>query len=107
MNTETNGPQTLQEAIKYYADPERAHAVVVAARWPDGIACPHCGEIAEHTFLAKYYRWKCKGCKKQFTVKLGTIFEDSPLKLEIWLAGMWLIASCKNGISSYEIHRAI
>ncbi len=107
MNGEQANPKTLQEAIKYFSDPDRAHAMVVAARWPNGIACPHCGTLDEHTYLANYRRWKCKGCKKQFTVKLGTIFEDSPLKLETWLAGMWLIANCKNGVSSHEIHRAL
>src|SRR5688572_4661883 len=106
MSQEQSTPQTLQDAIKYFSDPVRAHALITNARWPNGVACPRCGTM-EPTWLAKYWRWKCNGCKKQFTVKIGTVMEESPLKIETWLAGMWLIANAKNGISSYEIHRAL
>jgi transposase-like protein len=99
-------PQTLQDAIKFFGDTERAHELMVQTRWPNGVACPRCGTM-EPTYLAKYYRWQCKGCHKQFTVKVGTVFEDSPLKLEKCLTATWLITNAKNGISSCEIARSV
>ncbi len=81
--------------------------MVASLRWKDGIAvCPRC-ESKETSFLKTRKIWKCKGCKKQFSVKVGTIFEDSPLGLDKWLTAMWLIVSAKNGISSYELGRAV
>jgi transposase-like protein len=97
-------PKTLQEAIVYFSDPERAHKYAVSLCWPDGITCPRCGH-KEHSYISTRRMWFCKGCKKQFTVKVGTIFEDSPLGMDKWMMGVWLILSCKNGISSYEIAR--
>ncbi len=75
-------------------------------RWPDGPVCPRC-EGTEHSFLTTRRLWKCKGCKKQFSVKVGTIFEDSPIGLDKWLAAIWLIANSKNGVSSHEAARAL
>ena len=75
-------------------------------RWPDGPVCPHC-QSKEHYYLATQKRWKCKACRKQFSVKVGTIFEDSPIPLQKWLPALWLLVSAKNGVSSYEIHRAL
>jgi transposase-like protein len=75
-------------------------------RWPDGVSCPHC-HGRELSFISTRRLWKCKGCKKQFSVKVGTIMEDSPIGLDKWLAAIWMIANAKNGISSYEIHRAL
>jgi transposase-like protein len=96
-------PQTLQEAITYFADPERAHAWAVRLRWPDGvITCPRCAHD-QHSYISTRRLWFCKGCKKQFTVKVATIFEDSPLGMDKWMMGIWLITNCKNGISSYEL----
>jgi len=96
-------PQTLQAAITYFADPERAHAWAVRLRWPDGVVtCPRCGHD-KHSYVSTRHLWFCKGCKKQFTVKVATIFEDSPLGMDKWMMGVWLIANCKNGISSYEL----
>ncbi len=96
-------PQTLQAAITYFADPERAHAWAVRLRWPDGvITCPRCGHD-KHSYVSTRHLWFCKGCKKQFTIKVATIFEDSPLGMDKWMMGVWLIANCKNGISSYEL----
>jgi len=96
-------PQTLQEAIIYFGDSERAHAWAVRLRWPDGkITCPRCGHD-QHSYISTRHLWFCKGCKKQFTVKVGTIFEDSPLGMDKWMMAIWLICNCKNGISSYEI----
>jgi transposase-like protein len=100
-----NAPRTLQEAIVYFADPERAFVYAVNLRWPSGvIACPRCGHD-KHSFIKTRLLWFCKGCKKQFTVKVGTIFEDSPLGLDKWMTTVWLVVNCKNGISSYEIAR--
>ena len=99
-------PRTLQEAIVYFADPEIAHAFAVSLRWPDGIFCPFC-TCCEYSYISTRKRWKCKGCKKQYSVRVGTIFEDSPLSLSVWFTAIWMLANCKNGVSSYEIHRAL
>jgi transposase-like protein len=105
MDKTTEGPKTLQEAIEYFAEPERCFAYAVKLRWPDGkVTCPHC-DSDQHWFISRWHRWQCKACKKQFTLKIGTIFEDSPLGMDKWLAGIWLLANCKNGISSYEVGR--
>lgn len=103
---ENNLPQTLLEAVKYFADPDVCLKFTAELRWPNGPVCPRC-QAAEPSFISTRRVWKCKACKKQFSVKVGTIFEDSPLPLEKWLAAVWLIASAKNGISSHEIHRAL
>ncbi len=105
----TAEPITLLEAIRYFADDARAHAYITARRWPDGeVKCPTCDSAAV-TYLAKYRRWKCAQDheRRQFSIKVGTIMEDSPLPLGKWLAAMWMVANCKNGVSSYEIHRAL
>jgi transposase-like protein len=99
-------PKTLQQVIRYYSDPETCIQVVASARWPNGVACPAC-EGKDHYYLKTRRIWKCKECGRQFSVKLGTIFEDSPIGLDKWLTAMWLLASCKNGISSYEVGRAL
>ncbi len=107
----TNGsPQTLQQAIRFYADVDTCQEALIAARWPDGVECPHCGS-KNVTYLTTQRRWQCKEkpyhARRQFSVKVGTIFEDSPIGLDKWFVAIWLISSAKNGISSYEIHRAI
>src|ERR1700693_3508308 len=99
-------PKTLQQAVKYFANEQVCIQTVAAMRWPDGPICPACGH-KEHYYLKTQRRWKCKECHKQFSVKLGTIFEDSPLTLDKWLCGMWLIANCKNGISSCGVARSL
>src|SRR5687767_2748434 len=109
MMTENELPKTLQQAVKFFSDDLFCVKFVAARRWADGKAiCPKCGET-NNTFMESPKVWQCKNkeCKKQFSVKVGTIFEDSPLGLDKWLVAMWLIANAKNGISSYEIHRAI
>ncbi|HEV2356987.1 MAG TPA: IS1595 family transposase, partial [bacterium] len=101
-------PTTLQEAVLYFADPDNCRAYLVARRWPNGVTCPRCGN--QHVvFLANQNRWQCgkRHPQRQFTLKTGTIFEDSPIGLDKWLTAMWLVVNCKNGISSYEIHRAL
>src|SRR5271166_3698113 len=101
-------PKTLQEAIVYFSNPVNCREYVVVRRWPDGVTCPRCGS-KNVTFLEKYNRWQCSARHdgRQFTAKTGTIFEDSPLGLDKWLAAMWQVVNCKNGVSSYEVHRAI
>ncbi len=100
-------PKTLQQAIVYFSDPARAFDYAVSLRWPDGkVRCPRCG-TDKHSFISTRRIWQCKPCDKQFTVKVGTIFEDSPITLDKWMTAVWMIGNCKNGISSYELHRAI
>src|SRR5262245_50251740 len=99
-------PETLQEAIRYFSDPDVALQFVAELRWPDGVCCPAC-ESDKVGFLSTRRLWKCRECKKQFSVKVGTIFEDSPLGLDKWLPAMWMIVNCRNGISSYEIARSL
>ena len=96
-------PKTLQQAIQYYKDEQVCIDAVAAMRWPNGRpVCPACGH-KEHYYLKSQRRWKCKECYKQFTVKLGSIFEDSALSLTKWLPALWMLVNCKNGISSYEL----
>jgi len=101
-------PTTLQEAILYFANPANCRDYLVKRRWPNGVTCPRCTS-QDVLFLEKYNRWHCraKHPAPQFTLKTGTIMEDSPIGLDKWLAAMWQIVNCKNGISSYEVHRAI
>ncbi len=106
MERKANKPKTLQEAVRYFSDEQVCIDTVAALRWPDGPTCPAC-QGREHYYLATQKRWKCKECYKQFTVKLGTIFEESPIALCKWLVALWMIVNCKNGVSSYEIARAI
>src|SRR5689334_897043 len=101
-------PKTLIEAVRYFADPANCDAFMVAMRWPNGVICPRCGS-KEVTFLANARVWKCRGQHKaqKFSAKVGTIMEDSPIALSKWLPAIWLIVNCKNGVSSYEVHRAL
>jgi transposase-like protein len=101
-------PITLQDAVLYFSDATNCREYLVARRWPNGVTCPRCGS-GKVVFLPKYNRWQCssKHDARQFTAKTGTIMEESPIGLDKWLMAMWLIVNCKNGISSYEIHRAI
>lgn len=100
-------PKTLQEAIIYFADEDRCVEFVAALRWPDGVICPNCGQKSPVYYLAKYRRWNCRDCRKQFSVKVNTIFEESAIPLNKWVSAVWLIAGAKNGVSSYEIHRGL
>lgn len=100
-------PRTLQEAIVYFSDPDRAFEYAVKLRWPDGkIICPRCSSEKNY-FIKTRKLWLCRGCNKQFTLKVNTIFEDSPLGMDKWMAAFWMLVNCKNGISSMEIHRAL
>jgi transposase-like protein len=106
MSTPHDTPRTLMQAIRHFSDPDVCIAFVASLRWPDGPTCPRCGGKS-HLFLQTRKLWKCRGCKRQFSVKVGTIFEDSPLGLDKWLCAFWMVANCKNGVSSYEVHRAL
>ena len=99
-------PNSLIEAIKFFDNADNAIEYLANKRWPNGIECPYC-EAKEPMFLSTRKIWKCRNCRKQFSVKVGTIFEDSPLPLGKWLTATWLISNCKNGVSSYEIARDI
>jgi transposase-like protein len=104
-----NSHSTLRDAILYFADFEHCRQFMIELRWPDGkVKCPHCGSETV-TYLAKQRVWKCyrKHGRPTFSLKTGTIFEDSPIPLEKWLPAAWLLINCKNGISSYELHRGL
>ena len=100
--------KTLQDAMVFFSDPIRCREYLVDQRWPNGVICPRC-ESKNVLFLEKYNRWHCreKHESPQFTLKTGTVMEDSAIPLEKWLPAFWLLANCKNGISSYELHRAL
>ncbi len=103
-------PKTLTEAIRYYSDAQTCIDAVAAMKWLDGKpVCPKCGTVEgerKHYWLDTQKRWKCYSCRKQFSVKVDTPFEDSPLALEVWLIALWMLCNCRNGVSSYEIGRA-
>ena len=100
-------PTSLVEAIRYFADETRAFEFVKSLRWADGeVACPRCGG-ADPSFISTRKIWKCKACKRQFSLKVGTNFEDSPIGFDKWLPAIWLICNAKNGISSHELGRAL
>jgi transposase-like protein len=104
-------PSTQLEAIRYFADPDVAHDFTVRMRWPYGVKCPLCQseDVAFTKTQGEKPRrlWNCHGCKKQFTAKVGTIFEDSPIGFDKWWPAVWLAVNCKNGISSCELARAL
>jgi transposase-like protein len=101
-------PRTLMEAVRHFADPDVTLKTVVDLRWPNGVSCPTCHRT-DVRFLATRRLWECKGKhpRKQFSAKVGTIFEDSALPLDKWFVAIWALANCKNGISSYELGRSI
>jgi transposase-like protein len=102
-----DAPETLQQAIAMLSDPEAAFQAAVEFRWPGGnVTCPRCGG-SKHSFVKTRRLWFCYDCKKQFTVKVGTIMEDSPIGLDKWMVAIWMLANCKNGISSYELAKAL
>jgi transposase-like protein len=110
MESQSHEPQSLQEAIVYFADPKHCLAYLVDHRpeWKDGVVCPRCGS-KKVGFLENQLRWQCSNRhpRRQFSVKVGTIMEDSPIGLDKWLPAIWLILNAKNGISSCEIARAL
>ncbi len=103
MNTE---PKSLQEAIVYFSNPDNCVEYISVRRWSNGVVCPSCGSQSVK-FNAKRRTWQCAShhAKREFSVKVGTVMEDSAIGLDKWLTAMWLVTNCKNGISSYEIAR--
>jgi transposase-like protein len=100
-------PKTLIDVVKYFSDPDVALDFMKFVRWPSGVVrCPRCHH-KNASFISTRRIWECKKCKRQFSVKVGTIFEDSPIGLDKWLCAIWLLSNAKNGISSYELHRSI
>jgi transposase-like protein len=108
MENAVREPKTLQEAIIYFADPDNCLSYMIAHRWKGVVACPICGRT-DATFLKNQRKWQCRShhATRQFSAKTGTIFEDSPLGLDKWLTAMWMLTNCKNGNSSWELHRTL
>lgn len=99
-------PTTLLEAVRYYSDAAICESLLAQIRWPDGVCCARCGSTkVKH--LATRQIWKCYDCKKQLSVKVGTIFEQSSIGLDKWFVCLWQIVNCKKGISSYELHQPL
>ncbi len=108
MKSAKKFPKHLQQAIRYFADPDVCVDFVASMRWPQGVTCPHC-DGKRVSYLTSRRIWKCmaKECHKQFSAKTGSVFEDSAIPLDKWLTAVWLVVNCKNGISSYEVMRHI
>lgn len=104
-----NLPKSLLEAVRFFTDLDICVQFMASIRWPDGITCPHCDQNDQARFAFNKARryWQCKECRKQFTIKTGSVMEDSPIGLDKWLPAIWMIVNAKNGVSSYEIHRAL
>src|SRR5437870_7933136 len=100
-------PETLTGAIRYFGNADKCHEFLSEMRWTRGIHCPRCNSKNVGELVKSRRIWNCKACKKQFSVKVGTIFEDSPLGLEKWLPATWLIVNAKNGVSSCELARSL
>jgi transposase-like protein len=101
-----NEVKTLSDAIRYFSDEQVCIDTVAGLRWMNGPECPRCASLSNRQhWLKAQKRWQCRDCGKQYSVKVNTVFEDSPIKLDKWMTAMWLLANCKNGISSYEIAR--
>jgi transposase-like protein len=105
----TQEPKSLQEAIVYFSNPDNCIAYIAVRRWPDGVICPVCGSIKVSALNPTRRTWKCGSHhpKREFSVKVGTIYEDSPIPLDKWLMATWMLTNCKNGVSSYEIARDV
>jgi len=109
MNKRISSPKTLLEAIEFFADPHHAHEFMIQLRWPDGkVCCPTCGSTRVR-YIQTRRQWECREehAKRRFSLKTGTIMEESPLPLKKWLAALWMEINAKNSISSYEIHRSL
>lgn len=102
----------LSNLASYLRDPESAAEFLEGIRWPDGPVCPHCGEHERPPYRLKGKStrrrlWKCRACRKQFTVTVGTIFESSHIALDKWLLAFWLLCSSKKGMSANQLHRML
>jgi transposase-like protein len=100
-------PRTLSEALRRYATPDLATMAFSAIRWPNGIECPHCRSQKKHSYVSTRHIWKCKSCRKQFSPKAGTIFEDSPISLDKWFTAVWMVANDQRRANSYRLHQAL
>src|ERR1039457_2100487 len=98
-------PRTLAEAIRVYGDADIATRVLAQARWGDAIECLHCHSRLRHSYITTRRIWKCRQCRKQFSPKAGTIFEDSPMGLDRWLVAIWVVANNEKDFSSYRLRR--
>ena len=106
MVAQNTPADTMLEAVKYFSDVNVATDFVAALRWPNGVTCQRCGAGTESCYrLSARTLYKCRACKKQFSVKIGSVFEDSPIGLDQWLPALWMLVNCRNGVSSYEIAR--
>ena len=99
-------PKTLQEAIQYFTDEQVCIDTFASLRWPDGPECPDC-RTKNPYYIKTQKRWKCRECRRQFSVKLNSVFEESPIPLQKWLPALWMLVNCKNGVSSYELGKAL
>jgi hypothetical protein len=101
-------PRTLADAVRYFASPRRALAYATQLRWPDGVACPRCGS-RDVAYLARRRLWKCRRAHRgrQFSIRAGTIFEDSPIPLGKWFIAIWIAANRADGVSTYELARVL
>ncbi|MGA2740793.1 MAG: IS1595 family transposase [Bryobacteraceae bacterium] len=100
-------PATLLGAIRFYGDANVATRTLAAARWGDGAECLHCHSRERHFYISTRRIWKCRSCRKQFSPKAGTIFEDSPIGLDRWLIAIWMVANSEQRVSSYRLHRLL
>jgi transposase-like protein len=100
-------PETLSEAVLYYTDLDLATRALSAARWQNAIECPHCHSREEHFFIATRRIWTCRSCRKQFSLKVGTILEDSPIAVDKWLVTVWIVANSNKPIPAYRLHRVV
>src|ERR1700722_17267186 len=102
-------PRTLQQAIQYFSDEQVCIDAVAFMRWPNGPQCPNCeGEKGQKPYYLKTQkRWKCRTCRRQFSVKVGTIFEESLIPFQKWLPPLWPLTNCKNGVSNWSLHCAL
>ena len=113
MAANLKSPKTLQEAIVYFSDPDRAFDYAVKLRWPDGVICPRCSSPKHYPIVTCTKKgttrrlWLCRECNRQFTIKVNSIFEDSPISIDKWMVAFWMLVNCKNGVSSVEIGKAI
>lgn len=100
-------PTTLLEAVRFYSDADVATRTLAAARWGESAECLHCHSRERHFYISTRRIWKCRSCRKQFSPKAGTIFEDSPIGLDRWLIAVWVVANTEERISSYKVHRLL
>lgn len=104
---ETVRLNSLQDAIIYFSDKDRAFEFAKNLRWKDGIVrCPFCNS-SNHWFMSSYKKWKCKNCRKQFTIKNNTFMHDSHISIDKWMCAIWIMTTFRGGISSYELGRAL